>query len=120
MSKILVIEDEDALREMYTKMLTDEQFTADSAPDGEQGMKKVIDFNPDLILLDLIMPKMNGFQVLQQLKGNEVTKNIKVVVLTNIYADQQELIQQGADRVLMKTDYNPGQIVQIVKDTLQK
>ena len=84
MSKILIIEDEAAVARMYEKIFMYAGFSIEIAGDGEEGLAKVKTSNPDLILLDIMMPKMDGLKVLEFLKKDETTKNIPVIVLTNL------------------------------------
>jgi DNA-binding response OmpR family regulator len=117
MSKILIVEDDQDLRDVYRDIFTDQQFEVATAVDGNDAMAKVLAFAPDVILLDLIMPHTDGFQLLQQLKANEATKNIKVIIMTNVFADTDELMQNGAIAVWLKTDYTPKELVDAVNKT---
>jgi DNA-binding response OmpR family regulator len=117
MSKILIVEDDQDLRDVYRDIFTDQQFEVETAVDGNDAMAKVVAFVPDVILLDLIMPHTDGFQLLQQLKANETTKNIKAIIMTNVFADTDELMQNGALAVWLKTDYTPKELVDAVKKT---
>lgn len=117
MGKILIVEDEQYLRDVYRDIFTDEQFQVETAVDGNDALQKVMSFSPEVVLLDLIMPHTDGFQLLQQLKANETTKNIKVIIMTNVFADTEDLIKNGALAVWLKTDYTPKELVEAVKKT---
>ncbi|MEX2361712.1 MAG: response regulator, partial [Patescibacteria group bacterium] len=79
---ILLVDDDLTLREMYFERLKAEGFTVEMAKDGEEALAKAADIKPSIILLDIMMPKINGLDVLRKLKEGEVTKNIPVIVLT--------------------------------------
>ncbi|MBI2640477.1 MAG: response regulator [Candidatus Sungbacteria bacterium] len=98
MKKILFIEDESALQRAATQILSEEGYQMSSALDGEIGLRLAKEEKPDLILLDLILPKKDGFEVLQELKRDEATKNIPVVILTNLEGstDVEKALQLGA------------------------
>ena len=117
MNKILIVEDDIDLRDVYRDIFTDQQFTVETAIDGNDAFQKILSFIPDVILLDLIMPHTDGFQLLQRIKADEETKNIKVIIMTNVFADNDELIQNGALAVWLKTDYTPKELVEAVKKT---
>lgn len=92
------------------------------ALDGEKGLKLALSKEPDLILLDLILPGINGFEVLKVLKKDEAAKKIPVILLTNL--SQKEDIEQGlalgADDYLIKTNFMPSEIVEKVRKFLGK
>src|SRR3990167_5003579 len=98
MRSILIIEDESALQKTIGEALSQEGFSILSALDGEAGLRLAQDKCPDVILLDLILPKANGFDVLKSLKEQDATKNIPVVVLTNLESmeDVQKALDLGA------------------------
>jgi CheY-like chemotaxis protein len=122
MDTILLVEDDQSLIDIYTITFTHENFTVEVAHDGEECLQKVKTVKPDLILLDIMMPKMNGIQALEKLKLDEATKNIPVLMLSNIAESSQEAraIELGAEQYLIKSQYLPMEIVNIVKDTLLK
>ncbi len=118
MSKILIVEDDEAIRDAYQETFTDAQFTVETAVDGAQAMQKIQLFLPDIILLDLMTPNVDGFEVLDTLKANEQTKQIKVIIFTNVFVNRDELLEHGALAVWLKTDYTPGQLVTRVRKVL--
>ncbi|MEA2113458.1 MAG: response regulator [Patescibacteria group bacterium] len=120
MKKILFIEDEPTLQKTVSQFLENEGYEIKSAIDGKLGVKAAGEFRPDLILLDLILPKMNGFEVLKELKENASTKNIPVIVLTNLEgsADVEKAISLGAKNYLVKANYELGEIAKKIKETL--
>ena len=93
MKKILMIEDDKFLRKIYRDKLTRAGFDFIEATNGEEGLNKVISESPDLVLLDLILPRKNGFDVLIEMKRNKNTKNIPVIILSNL--GQESDIKRG-------------------------
>jgi len=108
MAKILFIEDEEALQRAMGDALTSKGYTLIKALDGEIGLAAALKEQPDLILLDLILPKKNGFEVLGELKKDPATKNIPVIVLTNLEGsnDVEQALSLGATTYLVKANYN--------------
>jgi len=120
MKKILFIEDESALQKTFGEILSQEGFKMISALDGETGLNLAKKEKPDLILLDLILPKLHGFEVLKRLKGDPETKEIPIIVLTNLeeIADVEKAIELGATTYLVKANYSLEEIVQKIKKAL--
>lgn len=121
MKKILFIEDESALQRAATQVLSEEGYQMLSALDGEIGIRLAQEEKPDLILLDIILPKKDGFEVLQELKSDEATKNIPVVILTNLEGstDVERALELGATTYLVKTNYRLEEVVEKVKTILK-
>lgn len=117
MKTILCIEDESALQKTFSDALGKEGFKVTAALDGEIGLRLAQEKRPDLILLDLILPKINGFEVLKQLKEGAETKSIPVIVLTNLeqMEDIQKALDLGATTYLVKSNYNLQEVVAIVR-----
>src|SRR3989338_3891797 len=122
MTKILVVEDEISLQKAMMDVLTLNGYEAIGAGDGEEGLQRAKSDNPDLILLDIILPKMNGFDVLKELKASDATKAIPVIVLTNLEGsgDIEQALSLGATTYLVKTNYELDDIVKCVRDALAK
>jgi len=118
--KILLIEDEEMLANMYEAKFQNEGFNIVKALDGEEGLNKAKEILPDFILLDIIMPKMDGFAVLKALKEDDKTKSIPVMLLTNL--GQEEDIQRGKElgvvSYLVKANTTPSEVVETVKKQL--
>jgi len=112
--KVLVIDDEPAVREIYNKEFTNSGFKVVVAADGEEGLLKAGEEVPDLILLDVMLPKMSGIDVLKNLKNNHLTKTIPVLLLTNLGEETiiKEGFEIGADGYLLKVSYTPSQVVE--------
>jgi DNA-binding response OmpR family regulator len=117
---ILFIEDEAALQKTFGDVLKKNGYEMISALDGEAGLKLAKEKKPDLILLDLILPKLHGFEVLKKLKEGRETKDIPVIVLTNLEAlgEVDKTIELGARTYLVKAQYSPEEIVEKIKKTL--
>jgi len=120
MKKILFIEDESALQKTIGDILTQEGYEIISALDGAVGLRMAEEKKPDLILLDLILPKMHGFEVLKALKENLATKNIPVIILTNLeeIKDVEEALKLGATTYLVKSQYSLDEVVEKIKASL--
>ncbi|MFA6307830.1 MAG: response regulator [Patescibacteria group bacterium] len=120
--KILLIEDEEMLANMYEVKFKNEGFDLEKALDGAEGLAKAKANKPDFILLDIIMPKMDGFSVLKALKEDETTKNIPVMLLTNL--GQEEDIAKGKELgsvgYLVKANITPAEVVAEIKKKLGK
>jgi len=120
MAKILIVEDDPLISRMYQKIFIFEKYDVDVALDGEEGLIKAVSFNPTLILLDIMMPKLNGLQVLEKLKHDDRTKNIPVIILTNLAGQQdaEAALSEGAVKYIIKSQYDPKQIADMVKEVL--
>ncbi len=118
---ILVVEDETYLRDLYVQILEKEGYIVDKAADGEEAYLKLEKKQYDLILLDIILPKMDGLQVLEKLKNESKAVTGSIVLLTNL---SQELVISkavglGVRGYIVKSDMTPEQIVQEVKEYLE-
>ena len=120
--KILLVEDDTTLQETLGQVLRGEGFEVFQALDGEEGFKLASEKKPDLILLDLVLPKMSGFDVLKQLKETEEIKHIPVIVLTNLGSpeDIQKALYAGATTYLLKASYELDDVLAKVKKSLQE
>ena len=120
MSKILIIEDDPLMGRMYQKIFTFEGYEVEVADNGEDGLAKVKSWNPNLVLLDIMMPKMNGMEVLDKLKSDPDTKKLPVVILTNLAGqkDAETAMSKGAVKYIVKSEYEPKQVANIVKEIL--
>src|SRR3989344_5130852 len=120
--KILYIEDEPALQRALSAMLVREGFETLQALDGETGIRIAKEKKPDIVLLDLVLPRMNGFAVLQALKGDPETKDIPVLVLTNLegVGDIEKVVEMGAVSYLVKTNYPLSELIEQIKRYLNQ
>jgi len=120
--KILMIEDDKFLRKIYRDKLTRAGFDFIEATNGEEGLNKVISESPDLVLLDLILPRKNGFDVLIEMKRNENTKKIPVIILSNLgqESDIKRGLELGAQDYLVKPEISLSEVVDKVKEWIIK
>lgn len=120
-SRILVVEDDQALRDLYVLILKDAGFAVDEAPEGESALAAMQKGGYDLVLLDIVLPKMDGIKILEHLKQTPSdTPNKKIVVLSNLGHDEiiGNAMALGAVGYLIKSDYTPDQIVLRVQEFL--
>ena len=118
--KILLVEDDDGLANVYQTRLEAEGFTVKRVPNGEDALAVAIEFKPDLILLDVMMPKVSGFDVLDILRNTPETANVKVVMLTALSqdTDKERADKLGADDYLVKSQVVIADVVERVKHHL--
>lgn len=118
--KILIVEDDRYISKMYQLKLSLEGYEVEVAENGRQGVDKVKEFMPDIMLLDLLMPELDGFEVLKIVKGDEATKNIPVLIMSNL--GQEDHIQKGmgmgAVGYIVKSQYTPSKVVETIKQVL--
>ncbi|HUD20643.1 MAG TPA: response regulator [Candidatus Saccharimonadales bacterium] len=119
---ILLADDDLTLREMYEERLKAEGFSVETARDGEEALQKATDLKPNLILLDIMMPKVNGLDVLKKLREQSDTANIPVIVLTALIQDREKLesVTRGADGYIVKSETMPGDVIAKVKEVIEK
>ena len=119
---ILLVEDDGFLASIYAQKLELEGFDVSLATNGEDGLRLATKDIPDLILLDLVMPKLNGFEVLERLKQEDATKKIPVLVLTNLgqREDVERCMQLGAAGYVIKAHSLPHETIAKVKEILGK
>ena len=113
MKKILIIEDEEIVLGLLQKKLSQEGYEVSVARDGEEGLKKMREIKPDLILLDIIMPKMSGFEVMEEMQKDSGLKKIPVIVVSNsgqpVEIDKSR--ELGAKDWLIKTEFDPEEVI---------
>lgn len=119
--KILIAEDEESLNKALTESFKKEEYQVQSVKDGQSCINMAQSFAPDLILLDLLMPNIDGIEVLRQLQRNDETKDIPVIVLTNLSEMEKisEVMEIGVYDYLIKTDETLEQIIEKVRDKLK-
>ncbi|MBI2020480.1 response regulator [Candidatus Daviesbacteria bacterium] len=120
MSKILIVEDDPLMSKMYQKIFAFEGYEVDLATNGEEGLLKIKKNKPNLVLLDIMMPVMNGIQMLEKIKADPETKSIPVVILTNLAGQQdaENAMSKGAVKYIIKSEYEPKQVANMVKGIL--
>ena len=121
MKKILIIEDDKFLRTLIVRKLIEEGFETAEADDGEEGLKKVRTEKPDLILLDLILPGMDGFEVLAEIKKDPITTLVPIIILSNLgqKEDVEKASEFGVADYLIKAHFDPIEIIEKVKKILR-
>lgn len=123
MARILIVEDDRFLRELYEELLRDEGFEVATAEDGEEGLEKMRDGGYDLVLLDILLPKRDGLDILRELKkSGPAHPNGPIVLLTNLGQDSiiKEGFELGAESYLIKSALTPDQVLHEVRTTLAK
>ena len=119
--KILIIDDDPFIMDMYVIKLKEEHFLIETAHDGKEGLKKIKEFNPDVVLLDVVMPIMDGFGMLEVLRAGD-GHTAKIILLTNL-GQQQDVergMHLGADDYLIKAHFTPSEVVAKIKSLLEK
>lgn len=118
---ILIVEDDKFLRELIVQKLVKEGYDIVEAVDGEEGIKKIKAGNPDLVLLDLILPGVDGFEVLSRMKADENLAKIPVIILSNL--GQREEVERGlklgANDYMIKAHFTPREIIDKIKTVLK-
>lgn len=120
-TSVVIVEDEKMLADMYTTKFSMEGFDAHKANDGLTGFNMISNVKPDIVLLDIIMPKIDGFGVLKMIKEDAALKDIPVILLTNLGQDEdiKKGKQLGAADYFVKANHTPAEVVQKVKQVLK-
>lgn len=120
-NKILIVEDDKFLRELISQKLTKEEYDISEAVDGEEGIKKIKEEKPELVLLDLILPGIDGFEVLSRMKEDPSVSSIPVIILSNLgqKEDVEKGLKLGANDYLIKAHFTPGEIIEKIKTILK-
>ncbi|MEA3292890.1 MAG: response regulator [Patescibacteria group bacterium] len=118
---ILLIEDDPFLIDIYITKLEEAGFSVDVANSGDQGLKMIRKTKPDLLLLDIVLPQISGWEILESIKQDKKLKNLKVIVLSNL--GQKDEVKKGlrfgAMRYLIKAYYTPSQVVEEIREVLK-
>ncbi len=119
--KVLIVEDDKFLRELIVKKLSNEGYDVLEAADGEQGLLQIKDARPELVLLDLILPGIDGFEVLSQKREDPFTASIPVIILSNLgqKEDVDKGLSLGATDYLIKAHFTPGEIIEKVRNIIK-
>jgi DNA-binding response OmpR family regulator len=120
MKKVLIIEDDQIISNVYRNKLAVEGYRAETAPDGETGLKTMRTFKPDTIVLDLMLPKMSGIDVIKQIRSEEEFAKIPVIVFSNTYLTNmiQEAWKAGATKCISKANCSPKEVLDLVRHTI--
>jgi DNA-binding response OmpR family regulator len=120
MKKILLIEDDSFLIDIYTTKLKESGFSVEVASEGEEAIRKVKEGKFDLVLLDIVLPKVDGWDILRQIKAESKLDDLKVVIISNL--SQKEEVEKGmnlgAEKYLIKAHYTPSEVVREIKEVL--
>lgn len=121
-AKIAIVEDDQAISQMYRIKFEAEGYIVETADNGKLGLELAEKLKPDIILLDLMMPEMNGDEMLAKLRKTDWGKDIKVVILTNVGEQEipQDVKRLGVSAVILKADMTPRQVAELVKAQLAK
>lgn len=118
--KILIIEDEEVMSSLLRRKLSQEGYTVEIARDGEEGLEKMKKEKPDLILLDIIMPKKGGFEVMEEMEKDKNLRTIPIIVISNsgqpVELDKAK--ELGAKDWLIKTEFDPQEVIEKVKNQI--
>lgn len=114
---ILIVEDDSSMRALLEEAFVNTQFTVYTSKDGEDAIDKIARYIPDVVLLDVILPKKDGFEVLKQIRENPSLKSIPVILLTNLERseDVEKALSFGATTYLVKSNYTLREIIEKVK-----
>jgi len=122
MTRILIVEDDQVLSGMYQKLLSNHGYEVKTATDGEMGLKLTLEDHPDLILLDIRMPKMDGMTMMHKLRVDSWGKHASIIILTNLDADEERLSAILTDQptyYLVKANNPPEQVLEKIKEVLE-
>lgn len=120
MAKVFIVEDDPLMSRMYQKIFTFEKYEVETAADGEEALVKIPSSGATVVLLDVMMPKMNGLQVLEKLKADPLTKSIPVIMLTNLAGQQdaETALSKGAVKYIIKSEHEPKEIADMVREII--
>lgn len=118
---ILLVEDDPFLVDIYTTKLKDSGFLVETATDGASGLRKLKEKEFDLLVLDIVLPHIDGWQILKEIEGDEKFKNLKVVIFSNL-GQKEEVekgLKMGAVKYFIKAHYTPSELVEEIKKILR-
>ena len=120
MSKIAIVEDDVAISQMYRIKFEAEGYTVDTAENGKIGLDLIEDMKPDMVLLDLMMPEMDGEEMLTKLRASSWGKDIKVIILTNMGESEApaSIKEMNVEAFILKANMTPRQVAELVKEHL--
>ena len=118
--KVLIVDDDVFLLDMYSIKFKESGFSVEIAKNGEDALAKAKSLNPDIILLDIVMPKMDGFDVLREIKQNNIAPNAVIFILTNLgqKEDVDRGLKLGANDYIVKAHFTPSEVVAKVRSFL--
>lgn len=118
--KILIVEDDRYISKMYQLKLSLEGYEVQVAENGREGVDKVKEFMPSIVLLDILMPELDGFEVLKIIKGDAATKDIPVLIMSNLGQEDhvEKGMKLGAIGYIVKSQYTPSKVVEKIKSVI--
>jgi len=117
MKHILLVEDDPFLIDIYTTKMKESGFVVEVASDGESALRKIKEKTPSLVILDIVLPQLDGWEILRQIKSDPKLKKIKIIILSNL-GQKEEVekgVELGATKYLIKAHYTPSQVVEEIK-----
>ena len=117
MKKVLVVEDEQLIADLLGKKLRKEGYYVLAAGDGEAALKQMREERPDLVLLDIVLPRLNGFEVLSEMRKDEALKKVSVIIISNSGqpAEIEKAKESGVQDWLIKTEFDPKEVLEKVR-----
>src|ERR1041385_3563628 len=121
MKRILIVEDEPVIATVYKNKFERYGFQTEVAKDGEEGLQKIAAWEPDLVLLDIMLPKINGLEILETIRAEASTKLLPVIVYSNAFTGgmAEEARRLGASHLMSKSDTRPGQVIEVASALLR-
>jgi len=121
MKKVLLIEDDPFLVDIYATKLKESGFLVETAVDGQEGLKKIKEKNLDLVLLDIVLPVIDGWEFLKKLSNGKKAGKIKIIILSNLgqKGEVEKGLKLGAAKYLIKAHYTPSEVIKEVKKLLK-
>lgn len=121
MKHILLVEDDPFLRDIYTTKFKEQGFSVEAAGDGKEALRKIAVKEPDLLLLDIVLPYINGWEILRKIKNDQRFKKISIIIISNLgqKAEVEKAMRLGANKFLIKAHYTPIQVVEEAKKILK-
>ena len=121
MKHILLVEDDPFLIDIYTTKMKESGFVVEVASDGESALQKIKEKTPCLVILDIVLPQLDGWEILRQIKSDPKLKKIKIIILSNL-GQKEEVekgVELGATKYLIKAHYTPSQVVEEIKQIMK-
>ena len=122
MAKIIIVEDDPFLIDIYKDKLEESGYAVETVEDGDQVLNKITEARPDLVLLDIILPNVDGWEILRTIRNKPDTKDLKVIILSNL--GQKEEVEKGVDlgatKYLIKAHFTPSEVIKEIKELLNK
>ncbi|MBU4351273.1 response regulator [Candidatus Parcubacteria bacterium] len=120
MKQILLVEDDSFLIDIYTTKFKEMGFNIDVAQDGNQALRKILENNVELVLLDIVLPHVDGWEILKKIRQENSLKDLKVVILSNLgqKSEVDKAFALGATKYLIKAHYTPSEVVEEIKKIL--